>query len=71
MWLLGHESKHLRAAHRYAWEDEDAADVTVALGDLHGAMTEAGVPLLWINPVLTSVGTASTTAGPRSARGRP
>lgn len=51
VWLLGHDSKHLKAARRHAWEKEGAAEGMVALADLHRAMVAAGVPLLWINPV--------------------
>ena len=71
VWLLGHDSKHLRAARKHAWEPEGAADGLVALGHLHEAMVGAGVPLLWINPVLgdaAAIGTVSVEESPHRGR---
>ena len=46
VWLLGHTGRHLRTARRYSYEAEGATDGLITLGDLHAAMTQAGVPLL-------------------------
>lgn len=66
VWLLGHTGTHLRPARPRPWDDQDATG-SIALNDLAGAMTDAGVPLLWINPVLAegpTLATAAVTAEP-------
>ena len=79
VWLLGHTGAHLRAPRtpsvhlhshlpshlrNHLGDGNGAEAPLVALGDLHAAMTGAGVPLLWINPVLTD-GAIATVAVPR------
>ncbi|WP_432522781.1 competence protein CoiA family protein [Kineococcus sp. SYSU DK006] len=71
VWLLGHQGKHLRRARAHSWEPDGAADGLIALSDLHAAMTQAGVPMLWINPVWgegAGIGTASTSTSPHRVR---
>nr|WP_276612101.1 competence protein CoiA family protein [Kineococcus vitellinus] len=71
VWLLGHQGKHLRRARAYSWEPAGAADGLIALSDLHAAMAQAGLPVLWINPVWgegAGIGTASTTTSPHRVR---
>ncbi|PRY07900.1 competence protein CoiA family protein [Kineococcus rhizosphaerae] len=80
VWLLGHAGRHLQAARRRSWDQgqkqEDAVAGLVALGDLHQAMIQAGVPLWWINPVWghgdyegAGIGTVAVSATPHRARG--
>lgn len=70
VWLFGHDCKHLRPARKHAWEDDGAADGMVALGDLHQAISAAGVPILWINPVASAVATGSVSDRPHVGRRR-
>lgn len=56
VWLFGHHGAHLRVS---------PTAQTVKLSVLHRTVLRAGLPLLWINPVLGKIGTATQDASSR------
>jgi hypothetical protein len=60
VWLLGHVGANLRQERGIKVSSE--TDFQLALSPLHEAMVDAGVPLLWINPVDELIATAESVA---------
>ena len=68
VWLFGHLRPHLRAATSVAFVDDDTGatpPAAVQLAAVHRAVLDAGLPLLWINPVLELIGYAWEQSSPK------
>jgi len=65
VWLWGHLPPHLREARARSWESEAEVASTVVLQPVHYEVLQAGMPLLWINPIEELIGTAWETTWAR------
>ncbi|ROR91110.1 competence protein CoiA family protein [Nocardioides aurantiacus] len=57
IWLLGHSGPYLRSARPRSYELPESVAGQVQVQALHEAMTEAGAPVLWVNPLDQSIAT--------------
>jgi hypothetical protein len=58
LWLLGHGKRQLKPSRALSYENASEVSGRVDLSPLQLAIAEAGVPVLWIHPLLEEIGTA-------------